>query len=112
MPVPIEERGETRMHPIHGVIAGVDVHKKVLYVVSAREGGWKKMRFGATSRELRQLAEWLAAEQVTTVVMESTALYWRRFGWRSKDGSASYWRKHARTLPCKDARQIMRMRPG
>jgi len=51
----------------------------VLYVVSAgvEAGATDKARFGATSAELRRLAEWLTAQQVNTVVMESTALYWR-----------------------------------
>jgi transposase len=69
------------MHPVYGKIAGIDVHKKVLYAVIAPDGDdpctSQKARFGATSREVHKLADWLAAQQVTTVVMESTALYWR-----------------------------------
>lgn len=69
------------MHPVYGKIAGIDVHKKVLYVVCAADGNdppaFQKARFGATSRELTRLAEWLMDRRVTTVVMESTALYWR-----------------------------------
>lgn len=68
------------MHSVHGKIAGIDVHKKVLYVVVATGSDprrFQRARFGATTKELMRLADWLASEQVITVVMESTALYWR-----------------------------------
>jgi len=67
------------MSSVYGTIAGIDVHKKWLYIVV---GGEEKRRFrrhrcGSTTVELEELGAWLAAEQVRTVVMESTAQYWR-----------------------------------
>ena len=63
-------------------IAGVDVHKKMLAVVVADvaiEGDWRfeRRQFGTSPSQLRVLAEWLIAEDVEEVVMESTAQYWR-----------------------------------
>jgi transposase len=62
-------------------VAGIDVHKSVLYVVigdqDSSPSSWKRKRCGATTSELNDLADWLEAEQVSTIVMESTALYWR-----------------------------------
>ncbi len=63
-------------------IAGIDVHKKMLAVVVADIAGggeleFERRRFGANPEQLRMLAQWLVAEQVEEVVMESTAQYWR-----------------------------------
>ncbi len=63
-------------------IAGIDVHKKMLAVVIADiavEGAYTfvRRRVGTSPSELRALAEWLVAEEVEEVVMESTAQYWR-----------------------------------
>jgi transposase len=63
-------------------MAGIDVHKKMLAVVVADvavegEYPFTRRRFGASPRELRELAAWLVAEAVEEVVMESTAQYWR-----------------------------------
>ncbi len=68
------------MHSLYGKIAGIDVHKKVLYVVIASEGvpgRYLRARFGATREDLAVLSAWLTQEQVDTVVMESTANYWK-----------------------------------
>src|SRR5258707_14162453 len=63
-------------------IAGIDVHKKVLAVVVtdiAAEGEYQfeRRRVLCTPDSLRELAEWLNAQQVEEVVMESTAQYWQ-----------------------------------
>ena len=63
-------------------IAGIDVHKKMLAVVTADvavEGAYRfeRRRFGTRPSELRELAEWLMAQEVEEAVMESTAQYWR-----------------------------------
>jgi transposase len=63
-------------------IAGIDVHKKMLAVVIAdsaveAEYQFTQRRVGTSPRELRDLAEWLVAQEVEEVVMESTAQYWR-----------------------------------
>ena len=63
-------------------IAGIDVHKKMLAVVIADvevEGGYQfeRRKFGSNPDHLRLLANWLIAEQVEEVIMESTAQYWK-----------------------------------
>jgi len=63
-------------------IAGIDVHKRMLAVVIADvsvegEYQFERRRVGTRPSELRILAQWLVAEEVEEVVMESTAQYWR-----------------------------------
>jgi transposase len=63
-------------------IAGIDVHKRMLAVVIADiavdgEFQFERRKVGTGPGELCRLADWLAAEQVEEVVMESTAQYWR-----------------------------------
>lgn len=62
-------------------IAGIDVHKKMLAVVTAdvESEVWEleRARFGTTVDELERLRGWLAERGVREVVMESTAQYWR-----------------------------------
>ncbi len=62
-------------------IAGIDVHKKMLAVVVRSDAGGKleyqERKFGTTRSEIAHLAEWLHQQQVSEVVMESTAQYWR-----------------------------------
>jgi transposase len=78
------------MNSVYGISAGIDVHKKWLYVVIARPGETEKEfrrgRFGGTTEELARLADWLQAESVATVVMESTARYWVPV-WMALEGS-------------------------
>ncbi len=67
------------------IIAGIDVHKRVLMVVVglAAEGQedtslrFQSRRFGTTVAELEHLAAWLQQHGVQEVVMESTAQYWK-----------------------------------
>jgi len=63
-------------------IAGIDVHKRMLAVVITDiaedvEFQFERRKVGTSPSELCRLADWLAAEQVEEVVMESTAQYWR-----------------------------------
>ena len=64
------------------LIAGVDVHKKMLAVAIADvegDGEWRfeRRQFGSAPSQLRALADWLVERHVEEVVMESTAQYWR-----------------------------------
>jgi transposase len=64
------------------MIAGIDVHKKMLAVVVAdvelaEEYRFERCRFGTTPQHLRALCAWLAERNVQEVVMESTAQYWK-----------------------------------
>jgi hypothetical protein len=85
-------------------IAAIDVHKSMLAVVvtdAAVEGEllFERRKFGALGTDLKALAEWLAAQQVQEVVMESTAQYWKPV-WRQLEGSASYiWHRRTLTVP-------------
>lgn len=62
--------------------AALDIAKASL-VACARtpdgQGGWRLERqlFGTTSGQLRELADWLGARNVTRVAMESTGAYWK-----------------------------------
>lgn len=62
-------------------LAGIDVHKKMLAVVVRLEQDtqvvYEKRKFGTTQMEIGHLVSWLQHHQVSDVVMESTAQYWR-----------------------------------
>jgi transposase len=69
------------MQSVYRVIAGIDVHKKMLAIVVRHEtdGGvrYEQRQFGTTRSEIEDVAAWLQHEGVSEVVMESTAQYWR-----------------------------------
>jgi transposase len=69
-------------------VAGIDIHKKVLMVVVATAGNevadaagealeFECRRFGAGASERKHLCSWLRERNVSEVVMESTAQYWK-----------------------------------
>lgn len=63
-------------------IAGIDVHKKKLAVVVADvevedEYQFERRWYGSNPEQVRALSEWLIAQHVEEVVMESTAQYWK-----------------------------------
>jgi transposase len=72
-------------------IAGIDVHKKKMLAVvitdAAREGAFQfqRRKFLTLPSELERLREWLLAENVQEVVMESTAQYWKPV-WQELEG--------------------------
>ena len=56
---------------------GLDVHKDLI-VACFRDGSKSTVReFGATSKELRRMAEWLESVNCDMAVMESTGSYWK-----------------------------------
>jgi len=61
------------------VVAGIDVHKKMLAVVlvdaAEQELQFQRRKFGTRDSDLRVLATWLAELGAQEVVMESTAQY-------------------------------------
>src|SRR5580704_7016947 len=63
------------------IVAGIDVHKKMLAVVVVDEDHPQQAReqrkFATNGSDLKHLAVWLDSQGVSLVVMESTALYWR-----------------------------------
>lgn len=69
------------MESVYRVVAGIDVHKKMLAVVIRQLSGeqveYVQRKFGTMRSEIEHLAAWLQQHQVSEVVMESTAQYWR-----------------------------------
>ena len=65
------------MDKIYDKCCGIDVHKKLI-VACFRCGRKQELReFGATTRELLALADWLKEGGCEMVAMESTASYWK-----------------------------------
>ena len=65
------------MDKIYDNCCGIDVHKKII-VACFRKGNKQEVReFGATTRELLELADWLKAGDCKMTAMESTASYWK-----------------------------------
>lgn len=70
------------MEAVFRCVAGFDVHSKTIAVCVRRiEGGGnvhKEIRsFGTMTRDLLALSDWLTAEAVTHVAMESTGVFWK-----------------------------------
>src|SRR6516225_1225510 len=62
--------------------AGLDVHKETVVVCVRRLGAAGQVHqevrtFATMTRDLLALADWLAAQGVTHVAMESTGVYWK-----------------------------------
>ena len=65
------------MDKIYDKCCGVDVHKKLM-VCCFRQGGKQEIReFGATTRELLKMADWLKSRGCEMIAMESTGSYWK-----------------------------------
>jgi transposase len=70
------------MRVIYKSVAGLDVHKKVVVaaiLVEQADGTWlsAKHTFDTMTVGLLELSDWLAANGVTHVAMESTGDYWK-----------------------------------
>ena len=69
--------GGAIMDKIYDNCCGIDVHKKLI-VACFRKGSRQEVReFGATTRELLELADWLRDGGCEMTAMESTASYWK-----------------------------------
>lgn len=68
------------MHSEYSIVAGIDVHKRVLMAVVMRaeapQDSLAEARFPSTCAGLKELSQWLKRQTVEAVVMESTAQYW------------------------------------
>ena len=65
------------MDKIYDKCCGIDVHKKLI-VACFRKGNKQELRnFGATTRELLEMVDWLKEGGCEMVAMESTASYWK-----------------------------------
>jgi transposase len=84
-------------------IAGIDVHKKMLAVVVSDvevdgEFQFERVRYSSSPEDLRRLAEWLIAQRVEEVVMESTAQYWKPV-WGALNGTGNQSARNGKTQP-------------
>src|SRR5829696_9695397 len=74
------------------MVAGIDVHKKMLAVVIGRVGAtgdglsFEHRCFTTTASGLQELKLWLSECNTDEVVMESTAQYWRPV-WLTLEGT-------------------------
>jgi len=69
------------MEVLYERCCGLDVHKSSIAACILLEQKHKPQkhvrRFGCTTRDLRELAEWLRSLDVRHVAMESTGVYWK-----------------------------------
>lgn len=65
------------MDKVYDKCCGIDVHKKII-IACFRYGNKQEVRdFGATTKELLKLTDWLKDSECQIVAMESTASYWK-----------------------------------
>ena len=65
------------MEKVYDKCCGIDVHKKLI-VACFKKGNTQEIReFGATTRELLEMADWLKDGGCEMIAMESTASYWK-----------------------------------
>ena len=65
------------MNRIYENFCGIDVHKKLMVACFIHNGTQEVREFGATTRELLELCEWLALGGCQMAAMESTGSYWK-----------------------------------
>lgn len=65
------------MRKIYDNCCGIDVHKKIMVACFIHGREQEVREFGATTRELLALAEWLLLGGCQMVAMESTGSYWK-----------------------------------
>lgn len=65
------------MEKVYDKCCGIDVHKKLI-VACFKNGNKQELRnFGATTRELLEMADWLKEGNCEMIAMESTGSYWK-----------------------------------
>jgi transposase len=70
------------IQPLFACAVGMDVHLMVIHVcvivqVQDNEPEVQRRQFGTFKRDLRAMADWIAAFSPDTVVMEATFIYWK-----------------------------------
>jgi transposase len=69
------------MKTLHRRCAGLDVHSDTVVAcarLTARtKASHEVRRFSTATRDLLELADWLAAQRITHVAMEATGIYWK-----------------------------------
>ena len=67
----------TEWEKVYDTCCGIDVHKKLLVACLNRGTKQEVREFGATTRELLELLDWLMKSECEMVAMESTGSYWK-----------------------------------
>lgn len=65
------------MKKVYDNCCGIDVHKKLMAACFIHGKEQELREFGATTKELRELADWLHKGGCQMIAMESTASYWK-----------------------------------
>lgn len=65
------------MEKVYDKCCGIDVHKKLIVACFIKGSEQEIREFGATTRELLELADWLKEGGCEMSAMESTASYWK-----------------------------------
>ena len=70
------------MRIVYPRCCGLDVHKRSIsacLLIPHKDGGTQQeiRRFGTVTRDLLELSDWLASNEVTHIAMESTGVYWK-----------------------------------
>jgi hypothetical protein len=73
---------EVDMETVHRCCAGLDVHKKTIAACVRRSDKQGRLHediptFGTMTGDLLALADWMSAQGVTHVAMESTGVFWK-----------------------------------
>jgi transposase len=73
---------EVDMETVHRCCAGLDVHKKTIAACVRRSDHQGRLHedirtFGTMTSDLLALADWMSAQGVTHVAMESTGVFWK-----------------------------------
>lgn len=94
------------MDTVYRCCAGVDVHLKTCEVCVRRVGPDGRVssvtrQFGTTTRAIHEMADWLEAQGVEMVAMESTGVYWKPL-WNLLEGRVNLMlcnARHVRNVP-------------
>ena len=65
------------MKKVYDNCCGIDVHKKLMVACFIHGREQELREFGATTKELLELADWLHKGGCQMIAMESTASYWK-----------------------------------
>lgn len=65
------------MKKVYDNCCGIDVHKKIIVACFIHGKEQEVREFGATTKKLLELADWLVQGGCQMVAMESTASYWK-----------------------------------
>jgi transposase len=65
------------MEVVYRRCCGIDVHKKIIVACLNRDGRQEVREYGTTTKDIKELANWLISEECEMIAMESTGVYWK-----------------------------------